>query len=177
MIRAVRMAAGSQWNPPAVRLESPKSHWALRTEGLAQSRVDFGGPVLAIAIPHDLLDRRLPRPPSGRTATEEAGAPASDLAGSLLQALVPLATEVPLSLDLGAEIAETTPRTLQRWLAEEVTDWRQIVNRAQRSPPQIGISGCVPGLAGSICGRQVKRKRSNRLRDAWRRKDRKGILW
>jgi AraC-like DNA-binding protein len=126
------MAAGSQWNPPAVRIESPKSEWALRTEGLAQSRVDFGGPVLAIAIPHDLLDRRLPRPPSGRTATGETGASAaSDLAGSLLQALVPLATEIPLSLDLGAEIAETTPRTLQRWLSEERTDWRQLVDRAR----------------------------------------------
>ena len=132
MIQAVRMAAGSQWNPPAVRIESPKSHWVLRSEGLAHCRVDFGGPVLAIAIPHDLLDLRLPRPPSGRTATGEAGArAASDLVGSLLQALVPLATEIPLSLDLGAEIAETTPRTLQRWLAEERTDWRRIVDRSR----------------------------------------------
>ena len=132
LIRAVRMAAGSQWNPPAVRIESPKSEWALRTEGLAQSRVGFGGPVLAIAIPHDLLGRRLPRPPSGRTATDEADArAASNLAGSLIQALVPLATEVPLSIDLGAEIAETTPRTLQRWLAEECTGWRQTVDRVR----------------------------------------------
>jgi len=132
MIQAVRMAAGSQWTPPAVRIESPKSEWALRTEGLAQSRVDFGGPVLAIAIPNDLLDLRLPRPPSGRTATEEAGAPAaSDLGGSLLQALTPLVTEVPLSLELGAEIAETTPRTLQRWLAAERTSWRQIADRVR----------------------------------------------
>ncbi len=64
--------------------------------------------------------------------TEEASAAAArDLVGSLLQALVPLATEVPLSLDLGAELAETTPRTLQRWLAEEGTGWRQIVDRAR----------------------------------------------
>jgi len=132
MIRAVRMAAGSQWNPPAVRVESPESEWALRTEGLAQSRVDFGGPVLAIAIPRDLLDRHMPRPPSGRSATEQACAPAAgDLAGSLLQALAPLATEVPLTLPLGAEIAETTPRTLRRWLAEQGTSWRQIVDRVR----------------------------------------------
>ena len=132
MIQAVRLAAGSQWNPPAVRIESPKSEWALRAEGLAQSRVDFGGPVLAIAIPNDLLDRRLPRPSPGRTASKERVEPAaSDLVGSLLQALVPLATEVRLSLDLGAEIAETTPRTLQRRLAEEHSDWRQVVDRAR----------------------------------------------
>jgi AraC-like DNA-binding protein len=132
MIQVVRMAAGSQWSPPAVRIESPKSEWALRTEGLAQSRVDFGGPVLAIAMPNDLLDRRLPRPPSGRAATEEAGAPAAnDLVGSLVQALSSLDTKAPLSLDLGAEIADTTPRTLQRWLAEESTGWRQLVDRVR----------------------------------------------
>jgi AraC-like DNA-binding protein len=132
MIQVVRMAAGSQWNPPAVWIESPRSEWALHSEGLAQSRVDFGGPVLAIAIQRDLLDRRLPRPPWGRTTTEEAGAPvASDLAGSLLQALAPLASDIPLSLGLGAEIAETTPRTPQRWLAEERTSWRQIADRAR----------------------------------------------
>lgn len=132
MIQVVRRAAGSDWRPLTVSIETPESEWALHAEGLAQSRVDFGGPVLAMAIPLDLLDRRLPRRPSGRTATGEAGAPAaSDLAGSLVQALVPLATEVPLSLDLGAEIAETTPRTLQRWLAEERTGWRQIVDRVR----------------------------------------------
>jgi AraC-like DNA-binding protein len=133
MIQAVRMAAGSQWKPPVVRIESPLSEWALHAEGLAQSRQDFGGPVLAIAIPHDLLGRRMPRPPpSGRTASEEGCAPAaSDLVGSLLQALAPLATEVPLSLDLGAEIAETTPRTLRRWLAEGGTGWRQVADRVR----------------------------------------------
>jgi len=36
---------------------------------------------------------------------------------------------VPLSLELGAEIAETSPRTLRRWLAKEGTSWRGILNR------------------------------------------------
>ena len=131
-IQAVRMAAGSRWIPPAVQIESPESEWVLRNERIAESRVDFGSPVVAIAIPLDLLDRRLPRPLSGPAATEEARAPAArDLVGSLVQALLPLATEVPLSLELGAELAETTPRTLQRWLAEEGTGWRQIVDRGR----------------------------------------------
>jgi AraC-like DNA-binding protein len=132
MIQAVRMAAGCQWNPPAVRIESPASEWALHTAGLVQSRVAFGGPVLAIAIPRDLLDRRLPRRPSRPTASDDASAPAAgDLAGSLIQALMPIAMETRLSLDLGAAIAETSPRTLRRWLAEENTSWRHVVDRVR----------------------------------------------
>ena len=88
--------------------------------------------MLAIAIPKDLLDRRLPRPSLETTATASAfESAAEDLVGSLLQALSPIATEVPLSLDLGAELAETTPRTLQRWLTEEDTDWRHVVDRVR----------------------------------------------
>ena len=132
MIQVVRLVAGSQWSPPVVRIESPGSEWALRTKRLEQSRVEFGGPVLAIAIPHDLLDQCLPQRPSCRRATGEAGVPvANDLAGSLVQALIPLIAVVPLTLDLGAEIAETTPRTLHRWLAQEGTDWRSVVDRAR----------------------------------------------
>lgn len=132
LIQVVRLAAGSQWSPPVVRIESPGSEWALRTKGLGQSRLEFGGPVLAIAIPQNLLDQRLPRPPSSRSATGQGDAPvANDFVGSLVQALVPLATEVRLTLDFGAEIAETTPRTLHRWLAQEGTDWRSVVDRAR----------------------------------------------
>ena len=132
LIHVVRSFVGSEWSPSAIRIESRVSESALRIEGLEQSRLKFGGPVLAIAIPHDLLERRLPRPASGRRATGQGGTPAAnDLVGSLVQALVPLATEVPLTLDLGAEIAETTPRTLQRWLAQERTGWRAVVDRAR----------------------------------------------
>ena len=34
MIGVVRIAAGNEWNLPAVRIESPKSEWALRSQGL-----------------------------------------------------------------------------------------------------------------------------------------------
>jgi AraC-like DNA-binding protein len=132
LIQVVKLVAGSQWSPPVVRIESPGSEWALRTKRLEQSRLEFGGPVLAIAIPHDLLDQCLPQRPSCKRATGEVGVPvANDLAGSLVQALIPLVSVVPLTLDFGAEIAETTPRTLHRWLAQEGTDWRSVVDRVR----------------------------------------------
>jgi AraC-like DNA-binding protein len=131
MLRVVRSAAGPSWNPPAVRAESTDSDWLLRAEGLGESRVHFGGRAMAIAVPYDLLDLRLPhgtqsdRVPAGDEMTPAA----SDLAGSLQQALAPLLGVVPLSLDLGAEIADTNPRTLRRWLREEGTSFRRILDR------------------------------------------------
>ena len=56
---------------------------------------------------------------------------ANDFVASLQQAIAPLANETPLSLELGAEIANTSPRTLRRWLALQGTTWRQIVDRVR----------------------------------------------
>jgi AraC-like DNA-binding protein len=134
MIQVVRMAAGCQWAPPAIRLESRSSDWVLRATGLEDSRASFGGPVLAIAVPYDLLDRRLRRAASAETAPAREGTKvlaADDFAGSLHQALAPFANETSLSLELGAEIANTSPRTLRRWLALQGTSWRQIVDRVR----------------------------------------------
>jgi len=132
LIHVVRLFAGSKWSPSVIRVESRLSESALHTDAFERSRVEFGGPVLAISIARDLLDQRRLRPTSCRRSTKRGGAPAAiDLVGSLVQALVPIATEVSLTLDLGAEIAETTPRTLQRWLAQEGTEWRAVVDRAR----------------------------------------------
>jgi AraC-like DNA-binding protein len=130
MLRIVRMVAGDCWSPPAVRAESPAIDCLLGTEGLEAGRVSFGASVLAIAVPYDLLDLRMPRGP--RTETSAAGAhtlPAHDFAGSLQHALLSLVGAETLSLELGAEIAETSPRTLRRWLAQEGTSWRSILDR------------------------------------------------
>ncbi|MHC4224373.1 MAG: helix-turn-helix domain-containing protein [Planctomycetota bacterium] len=131
MLRVVQSAAGPSWKPPAVRAESPASDWLLRAEGLRESRMRFGGRAMAIAVPYDLLDLRLPRgtPSDPLSAGNEMPPAASDLAGSLQQALTPLLGAVPLSLELGAEIADTRPRTLRRWLREEGTSFRGILDR------------------------------------------------
>ena len=131
MLRVVRAAAGPSWNPPAIWAESPTSDWLLRAEGLGESRVHFGARVMAIAVPYDLLDLRLPRgtPSHPVPAGNEMPPADSDLAGSLQQALAPLLGVVPLSLELGADLADTNPRTLRRWLREEGTSFRGILDR------------------------------------------------
>ena len=133
MLRLVRKAAGSQWIPPTLWTETPQSAWVLHTESFARSRVFFGAPDLAFSLPNELLDRRMPRATPCRIAPDEEGrlAASRDLSESLVQSMVPLAAEVPLSLEFGAEVAETSPRTLQRWLTNDGTSWRQIVDRVR----------------------------------------------
>jgi AraC-like DNA-binding protein len=131
MLRVVRAAAGPSWSPPAIRAESLESDWLLRAEGLGASPVRFGGRGMALAVPYDLLDRRLPGGTRSAPvpAGDESPAAATDLAGSLQQALTPLVGAVQLSLELAAEIAESSSRTLRRRLREEGTSFRGILER------------------------------------------------
>ena len=144
MLQIVRIVAGGSWSPPAFRTESPASDWVLRAEGLANGRASFGGPVTAIAVPYDLLDLRLPREVPTETSGEELTSAARDFAGSLQQAVASLADAVPLSFELGAEIAETSLRTLRRRLAGEGTSFRQIRPRPLR--------GLREADAGAVAG-------------------------
>lgn len=88
----------------------------------------------AIALPYELLDRAI-RPPvaanGGGDLLAKTLARADTLAGSLQQAIEPLLPYRRPSLELAAELAETSPRTLERRLAEERTCWRQVLDRAR----------------------------------------------
>jgi AraC-like DNA-binding protein len=132
MLQIVRAVAGPRWVPPAVRIETQGSDWVLRAEGVTESPVSFGGRVMAIAVPYDLLDLRMPF--SSEVQPIGAGGPErapSDFVGSFQRALGSLAGCRTLSLELGAEIAETSPRTLRRWLAELGTSWMQVRDRVR----------------------------------------------
>jgi AraC-like DNA-binding protein len=134
MIRVVRSAAGPLWVPSRIRLESPAATWIFGIPELAERQIDFGGPVLAISVPRDLLDRAThwrnadPLEPSDGTRVVDAD---ETLAGSLKQALSALLPAVHPSIELAAEIAGLSPRTLRRRLADEGTSWRRIVDDAR----------------------------------------------
>jgi AraC-like DNA-binding protein len=131
MIRVVRSAAGEEWLPSRILLESATAPWTAHVPGLAHCQIDLRCPVVAIAVPYALLDRStcwpngLGRKPSELPAAEES------LAGSLTQAISVLLPAIQPSLEVAAEIAELSPRMLRRQLAEEQTSWRKVLDEAR----------------------------------------------
>jgi AraC-like DNA-binding protein len=134
MIQVVRLAAGSSWVPHRIELEGDDATWLRSAPGLAACQIELGTGETAITVPYELLDRVLRRPASadeGEDRFAEAVLPADTLAGSLQQVVAPLLSLRPASLELAAELAETSPRTLERRLAEEGTCWRQVLDRTR----------------------------------------------
>jgi AraC-like DNA-binding protein len=133
MLRIVRMVAGADWRPPAFQSEAPAPDWLMSDEGIGEGQMVCGGRQMAIAVPYELLDLRIAGPRARAGGPDEARPEdaARDFTGSLQQALAPFARGLPPSLELGAEIAETSPRTLRRRLEEAGTSWRQLLDRVR----------------------------------------------
>lgn len=132
LTRAVRGGLGPDWLPPRIRLESATAPWAAHIPALTGCQIDLSAPVVAIAIPYALLDRSNSWP-NGPQSADPPTLPAAEetLAGSLRQAISALLPAVYPSLEVAAEIAERTPRTLRRHLAEEETSWRKVLEQAR----------------------------------------------
>jgi AraC-like DNA-binding protein len=134
MIRVIRLAAGPGWMPQRISLESIGSTWIDHVPELADCRLERGAPVLAIAVPHELLDRNLASPIPELGDDEllpKRLAPSESFAGSLRQAIAPLLPDFCPSLEMAADLAQTSPRTLRRRLAEESTSWREVLDAAR----------------------------------------------
>jgi AraC-like DNA-binding protein len=134
MIRVARTAAGPHWVPDKVQLESATAAWVSDIPELAECRIDLGSSMVAIEVPYDLLDQSTAW--ASADGLEAAGAPKplaaeETLAGSLQQAFASLLPAVHPSIEVAAEIAEISPRTLRRRLAEEGTTWRKVVDRTR----------------------------------------------
>ena len=85
-------------------------------------------------LPAHSLGLPLAGPPTRSSELDRGGSierPAGDLKGSLHQVLTSLALEDDLSMELGAEILETSERSLRRYLAREGTSWRELVDRVR----------------------------------------------
>ena len=127
LLEAVRAAAGPSWLPERLKVECGPSGWVATTSRLPDVRVEYDQPLLAVAIPVQLLSL-----PVSITALPRLGAecepPATDFRGSLRQVLEPwLGIGLP-SQEHAAEMLAMTPRTLRRRLAEENTSWHAVVN-------------------------------------------------
>ncbi|MBW2395509.1 MAG: helix-turn-helix domain-containing protein [Deltaproteobacteria bacterium] len=128
MIQLVRAVAGPDWMPPRIRLRAIDADWALGCPLLDGTQVELGAATTAVWVPNPLLSCAFPRKPSP-CAAPPTESPARDLPGSLRQALTPLLGEQPLRLELAAEIAGMSPRTLERRLADDSLTWRRLAEQ------------------------------------------------
>ena len=127
MLEVVRTAAGPTWLPEFLKVECSRSGWSAANSRLPGVRFEHDRPLLALAIPVQLLSI-----PVSIKALSEAGGEyeraATDFQGSLRQVLEPWLGDGLPSQEIAAEMLGTTPRTLRRGLAEEGTSWRTVVN-------------------------------------------------
>jgi AraC-like DNA-binding protein len=125
MLAVVRVAAGPDWWPERLVLESPSSGWSSARGMLPDIRVETDRPQLALAIPRPLLS--LPVSIAPPRAPEPDGEPAAeDFQGGLRQVMRAwIAGGLP-SQEQAAQLVGTSPRTLRRRLAEEGTCWRAL---------------------------------------------------
>jgi AraC-like DNA-binding protein len=138
MVKVVRQFAGDGWMPSAIRLDSGSPESLLRAGAGRDAELSLNHDAMAISIPSDLLDRRLPPARSANSRfVGEHNSPIApqDFLGAMHTALDAIVSVEKLSIELGAEIAGTSPRTLRRWLHQEGTTWRRVVDgvRLERS--------------------------------------------
>jgi AraC-like DNA-binding protein len=129
MLEIVRLAAGADWLPDRLMLESGRYGWASETDALPGVRIDFDQPQLAFAIPLALLSLpvSIDLPPVNEPEGEP---PPQNFADSLRRTLVHwVAVGLP-SQQGAADRLEVSPRTLRRKLADEGTCWRELVHDA-----------------------------------------------
>jgi AraC-like DNA-binding protein len=129
MRQIVRLAAGPGWTPGGVVVGMRTVPPTLREE-LSSARVDCGASLTAIRMPLTLLSLRLraPRPPEGRRLPE----PPLGFVESLRQAVESALPVLAPGVDWGAEIAGTSPRTLQRRLRSHGLTWFELVDGVRK---------------------------------------------
>jgi AraC-like DNA-binding protein len=128
MLEVIRAAAGPEWLPEQLKLESPASGWAARTSRLAGVRIQYDEPGLAVALPAPLLS--LPVSITALPAARPEGEPPEpDFQGSLRQLLKSWMDGGPglPSQEIAAELLWTSRRSLCRRLADEDTSWSKVV--------------------------------------------------
>jgi AraC-like DNA-binding protein len=138
MLEAVARAAAPGWKPQAIYLPGMRPQRFARDELFQGVQMIYGAPYVTIVFSSDLLASPL------RPLSVTAGVSAHASAGSLPEREMPadlvrsLETSIASLLPIGcpsvhdlADIAGTTPRTLQRRVAACGTSLRQVVNRAR----------------------------------------------
>jgi len=132
MLDLIQKAIGDSWYPREIFLQTHQLG-NLSHHPLSGSRIDQTQGFTAIVFPRSFLSLPLGQIfPSNSQADLnllQTSAPAPDFVGSLQQVLTPLLRESYPAIEVAAEIAQTSVRTLQRRLAEDGLTYSQLIAR------------------------------------------------
>jgi AraC-like DNA-binding protein len=136
-VKAIQLAAGSEWCPPILYLQTGYVNGLADIQQFSNSQVYFNQPHNAIAIPKSMLSLPLANTarqsllPSKRDVSWWTSAPALDFVGSLQQVIQLLLPEGYPQIEYTAEAAGKSVRSLQRRLAEECLSYSRLVDQVR----------------------------------------------
>jgi AraC-like DNA-binding protein len=137
MIDFVRAAAGARWLPPVVKLQAAGFDGGVDQRDFCAGPVQFRSSCTAISFPNELLGRPMDQyratasSDEGRTAFCPAGeSPAADFAAAFRAVLPGYLDEPPTLMDMG-DITGFSPRSIQRYLADCGTSYKQLLDQAR----------------------------------------------
>lgn len=126
----IRLVAGSDWQPPRVHFFTEPVTEIDRFLGFYDTRIEFLQDVTGIAFPTNMLARRLDRSRGQEVIQQNAEVLPTTTSGKIEAVLESLyQSRHPASIDLLAEMVGMSRVTLFRTLAQEGTNYRQLVNR------------------------------------------------
>jgi AraC-like DNA-binding protein len=152
MIELVQVITGKRWRPQAVSLLMAESGIVDQVDILSGLEIRFARPYTAIHFPEALLETLRTEADKAvsisrsRIDRDDNIAMRTDLISALREILGNYVTEEYLSIDLIADLAGLTSRSLQRAIKARGTSYRDLLNDARRDyaleklrQPDVGI--------------------------------------
>lgn len=133
MVDLVRSAAGPEWRPDTVELQSP-GVLASGNEMISRARITTGRPATAIFLPRELLHRPVRRvpatdPPSGPPVDTWRERPhARDFVASVREAISVFLDSGRTEIAAVSRVAGMSPRSVQRGLSAAGTSYARLVD-------------------------------------------------
>lgn len=138
MINLIRMAAGLQWRPTEVHLETRQVPGLDRIDPLMNARILFEQKATAVVFPRSLLSLPLGAPEGYQDAQRyqdyellHSSAPATTFSGSVRQIVETLLPEKQTDIQVVAEIVGMSVRTFQRQLSDLDLTYSRLVEQVR----------------------------------------------
>ena len=141
MMQVIRLALGTDWRPAQLRLQQKNETKLADNDFLAGSNIEFGAATTGIEIPLQKLATKI-KGPVGNLRIRSGSRPDSYSAFfpsfpsdplTALQALISnhIQQSKKPSIEIAAEFAGVSPRTLQRYLRSKATSYSKLLDQVR----------------------------------------------